>query len=94
MRFFVLILGARTPPPRIDEPVMKIPLAFLRQMLYRVSIMPFRSYQAAPTTESPMQRAIPRVAHVCGDTVSRKSPTFVTVVREVGVAAMASRDVH
>lgn len=27
MRFLVLILGARTPPPRIDAPVMKIPLS-------------------------------------------------------------------
>lgn len=26
MRFLVVILGARTPPPRIEEPVMKIPL--------------------------------------------------------------------
>lgn len=26
IRFFVLILGALTPPPRIEEPVMKIPL--------------------------------------------------------------------
>ena len=26
IRFFVLIRGAFTPPPRIDEPVMKIPL--------------------------------------------------------------------
>lgn len=26
MRFLVRIRGARTPPPRIDEPVMKMPL--------------------------------------------------------------------
>jgi hypothetical protein len=26
IKFFVLILGALTPPPRIEEPVMKIPL--------------------------------------------------------------------
>lgn len=26
MRFFVRILGARTPPPKMDEPVMKMPL--------------------------------------------------------------------
>lgn len=26
IRFFVLILGARTPPPRIEAPVMNIPL--------------------------------------------------------------------
>jgi hypothetical protein len=26
IKFFVLILGARTPPPRIEAPVMKIPL--------------------------------------------------------------------
>lgn len=29
IKFFVLILGAFTPPPRIDEPVMKIPLEAL-----------------------------------------------------------------
>jgi hypothetical protein len=26
MRFFVRMRGALTPPPRMDEPVMKIPL--------------------------------------------------------------------
>lgn len=26
IRFFVLIRGALTPPPRIEDPVMKIPL--------------------------------------------------------------------
>ena len=26
IKFFVLIRGALTPPPRIEEPVMKIPL--------------------------------------------------------------------
>lgn len=26
IKFFVLILGARTPPPRIEAPVMKMPL--------------------------------------------------------------------
>jgi hypothetical protein len=26
IRFFVRMRGARTPPPRIEEPVMKIPL--------------------------------------------------------------------
>lgn len=26
IKFLVLIRGARTPPPRMDEPVMKIPL--------------------------------------------------------------------
>ncbi len=30
IRFFVLIRGARTPPPMIEEPVMKIPLGCVR----------------------------------------------------------------
>lgn len=34
-----------------------------------------RAYHAAPTTDRPMQRAIPREAQVYGDTDSRKAPT-------------------
>lgn len=32
-------------------------------------------YHAAPTTERPMQRAMPKLAHVYGDMLSRKAPT-------------------
>lgn len=32
--------------------------------------------QAAPTTDKPMQRAIPVLAHVKGETLSRKAPTL------------------
>jgi hypothetical protein len=34
-----------------------------------------QTYHAAPTTESPMQRAMPKLAHVYGDMLSRKAPT-------------------
>jgi hypothetical protein len=30
IRFLVLIRGALTPPPRIEVPVMKMPLGFVR----------------------------------------------------------------
>ena len=33
------------------------------------------AYHAAPTTDSPMQRPIPRSAHAYGDTLSRNAPT-------------------
>ena len=33
-------------------------------------------YHAAPTTESPMQSAMPRSAHAYGDIDSRKAPTY------------------
>jgi hypothetical protein len=35
-----------------------------------------RTYQAEPTTERPMHRAIPRLAQVYGDMDSRKRPTL------------------
>lgn len=56
MRFLVRMRGALTPPPRMEEPVMKMP-------------------HAAPTTDRPMQSEMPRLAHVNGDTDSRKAPT-------------------
>jgi hypothetical protein len=72
IKFFVRILGALTPPPRIDEPVMKMPLC----IVYRLSISVCTSISAvtdhaAPTTESPMQSAIPVPAHAWGENLRR-----------------------
>jgi hypothetical protein len=58
IRFLVRILGALTPPPMMDEPVMKIPL------VRNVSVVPIERretshYHAAPTTDNPMQSPIP-----------------------------------
>lgn len=68
IRFFVRIRGARTPPPRMDEPVMKIPLTSVEGGDDRVSD-PASLAQAvaephhpAPRTESPMQRPTPMSA--------------------------------
>jgi hypothetical protein len=83
IKFFVRMRGALTPPPRIDVPVMKMPLCDLSQLLFlclslcppvlhvapRCSILPLIMVplhhsgevtdQAAPTTDSPMQSAMP-----------------------------------
>jgi hypothetical protein len=60
MRFFVRIRGARTPPPIIEEPVMKIPLEVYQR---RGSDGREREeYQAAPTTDNPMQSPMPKLA--------------------------------
>jgi len=78
IKFFVRILGALTPPPRIEAPVMKIPLLCLSQYA-DLSILFLSDAQctdhAAPTTERPMQRAIPVLAHAWGEMLRRKSPT-------------------
>jgi hypothetical protein len=66
IKFFVLILGALTPPPRIEEPVMKIPLLTLSQyfVLSKLFLLDAQcTDHAAPTTERPIQRAIPVLAH-------------------------------
>lgn len=34
------------------------------------------SYHAAPTTDKPIHRATPTLAHACGDTLSRNCPTW------------------
>lgn len=41
-------------------------------------------YHAAPTTDRPMQSAMPRSAHAYGDTDSRKAPTYPDVRRGGG----------
>jgi len=83
MRFLVRMRGALTPPPMMEEPVMKMPLLAGESWLACVVLLwGFNDgewwegrYHAAPTTERPMQRPIPRLAHAYGDTVSRNRPT-------------------
>ena len=41
----------------------------------------FSSYQAAPTTLSPMHRPMPIDAHAYGDVSSRNFPTYILLVR-------------
>lgn len=76
MRFLVRMRGARTPPPTIEDPVMKMPL----QTKLREYLGPSRAsegwpYHAAPTTERPMHSEMPKLAQPVGDTDSRKAPT-------------------
>ena len=63
MRFLVLILGARTPPPRMDAPVTKIPL----QSPFASASRPHNTFQSthhpAPSTLKPIQRPMPVAAH-------------------------------
>lgn len=67
-------------PLFVDQPVVS-PTSWLaiagamRQLGNGCS--PFsKTYHAAPTTERPMQSAIPRSAQAYGDTDSRKAPTY------------------
>ena len=68
IKFLVRIRGALTPPPRIEEPVIKMPLQtneLAALLLVTVEQAPLKvvAYHAAPTTDKPIQRAIPRSAH-------------------------------
>ena len=83
IRFLVLIRGALTPPPRIEEPVMKIPLFEILSVFARVRVWYSCAYHAAPTTDRPMQRPMPRSAHACGDTLSRNRPTCRSALLEI-----------
>jgi hypothetical protein len=60
IRFFVRMRGARTPPPIIEEPVIKIPLVFLSENIGMVGKRDV--YHAAPTTDNPMQSPMPKLA--------------------------------
>jgi hypothetical protein len=71
IRFFVRIRGARTPPPMIEEPVMKIPLGICQMVIISGLRERGTIYHAAPTTDSPMQSPMPKLAQACGDTSSR-----------------------
>jgi len=80
IKFLVRMRGALTPPPMIEVPVMKIPLCMFSVLAH----VPVRStcvldsYHAAPTTDSPMQRAIPEDAQAYGDIDSMKAPNYPT----------------
>jgi hypothetical protein len=80
MRFLVRIRGARTPPPRMDEPVTKIPLRSCTNQ--PMSPKPVRmegnkcTHHPAPRTLSPMQRPMPVDAHMYGLDSSRNRPTL------------------
>jgi hypothetical protein len=78
MRFLAVIRGARTPAPKIDTPVIQIPLprSHISSMikggkeegggrLDRSSLPPVRwAYHPAPATLSPMLSATPTIAKV------------------------------
>jgi hypothetical protein len=59
IKFFVRIRGARTPPPIIEDPVIKIPLKICQRIhgWWETDV-----YHAAPTTDNPMQRPMPKLA--------------------------------
>ena len=62
----------------MDTPVVKIPLVSGQIHLYYSDSY---TYHADPTTDRPMQRAIPKLAHVKGETLSRNAPTWRMCVR-------------
>ena len=68
-RFLVLILGAFTPPPMMDDPVEKMPLKFSGSREHSFSFPPIivLTYQAAPTTDKAMATAAPIAAYIWGD---------------------------
>lgn len=74
IKFLVRIRGARTPPPRMDEPVMKIPLR--GRVSFTVSCQTRYTHQPAPRTLRPMQRPIPVDAHAYGLVSSKNRPTL------------------
>ena len=62
-RFFVRIRGALTAPPRIEEPVVKMPLKTASRVVC-VDAKTRAAHQAAPRTESDSEAAMPRLAHL------------------------------
>lgn len=114
IKFFVLIRGAFTPPPRIDEPVMKIPLpdgrffkrlALLPPLCLNVLClkrdwlrlspplsppMPW-AYHAAPTTDNPIHKPMPKSAQAYGDIVSRNCPTYFPPNPRASIRLSSSR---
>ena len=55
--------GVLTPPPRIEAPVMKMPLEDRRNAGESSNQYPVNTHQPAPNTLSPIQRPIPVAAH-------------------------------
>jgi hypothetical protein len=66
IRFLVRMRGALTPPPRMEVPVMKMPLRLVLALMDRSRMGGCRTLltdHAAPTTERPMHRPMPADAH-------------------------------
>lgn len=64
----------------MDEPVIKIPLHYHETLDKNkksrdISESGTKPYHAAPTTERPIHKPIPKSAHAYGETDSRKAPT-------------------
>jgi hypothetical protein len=78
MRFLVLIRGARTPPPRMDDPVTNIPLQTNRRLvdMGHEFVTKTLTHHPAPNTLNPMQRPTPVPAHAYGLDSSRNRPTL------------------
>ena len=65
LKFLVVMRAARTPAPRMDAPVIKMPLVSAREA----------TYHPAPMTLMPIQHAMPRFAQTYGDVFCKKPPT-------------------
>lgn len=67
IKFLVLILGARTPPPKMDAPVTKIPLPSQpHQLLHPLLVYHLynrATHHAAPDTLRPIHSPTPTSAH-------------------------------
>ena len=49
---------------------------------------------AAPTTDKPMQRAIPRSAQAYGDTLRRNSPNYKMVLRRMRIDSVQETNIE
>jgi hypothetical protein len=74
IKFLVRIRGALTPPPTMDTPVVQMPLCDCQMPCLQNASR--RTYHAEPTTERPMHSAMPTLANVYGEILSRKAPTW------------------
>ena len=76
IKFFVLIRGARTPPPRMEAPVMNMPLRRNMRQRRHSSSNVTDTYHPAPNTLSPIHNPIPVDAQAYGLVSSRNWPTL------------------
>lgn len=87
IRFLVLMRGALTPPPTMLVPVVWMPLCLESRTQYvyisycvkysdSMIIEKFKTYRAAPTTDSDTAKPMPVVAHMYGDVDVRNQPTL------------------
>ena len=88
IKFLVRIRGALTPPPTMDTPVVQMPLCDCQMRC--VCVPDSQTYHAEPTTERPMHSAIPTLANVYGDMLSRKAPTW-DVISHVRIGLVGTR---